>query len=703
MQAGSVEPLQRVPRSLVLERPARDGRTSGNPLLPVPPHLQPRKLQLLRGGRRGGTASWRRGGRRKIADCAIDVVLSLERAYFRSRNTPPVRYRRPVAPEFKFLRKRYYKIYISPSHLLRPKNHQTGPTSSYQPSLSCKPYVGTVLVPAVGVACGVASASVSTPCVRPDRVPVGRPTQVVMSPPPLTVMTMTLLAAAVHVQGAAEHCQAPVDVARAAQQLCSSAPVADSLRSVGLLDDDVKEAAAASLRLQLEAHGMRTALDLRLLDPKGLESSELMEELRQGGASIGDRSKVRLLLGAEAPAADDCGGSTAASGSQTPTPPTANADLGSAWRRQLQEASGSGGGMSADTIAILLSVLVGAAGYLVQVSCRQQPLAGVFGMAHTLTPWHVCSPLDVQAYTARRAERSLAEQTQEQHARELAREREHEQMVAQIARTDRAVDDCCRPIQAVLEGLSKCRYQFVGGAVVELETVAPEAVTRMLEQSQKMGFAVNEKGQAVSMRSGRVLRDPAKRRDGILRMHENNNEAFDTAASMVIATSNAYGYYAEPFCSEIPTVILDYLTADPTALLARRFRLYVRHSLLPSLQRVQGLMDVHGAVVESPPTAWMSLKFPEGYWNTNPTRYYREFWYATTHAWEALVAEWESGDVSAFRPHGSAAFMPFAGVKAINDWAIARGEQRQRELIGYGRFSLIIMYCGVSLRIKILA
>ena len=58
--------------------------------------------------------------------------------------------------------------------------------------------------------------------------------------------------------------------------------------------------------------------------------------------------------------------------------------------------------MSTDTIAIVLSVLVGATGYL------------------------------VQAYTARRAERSLAEQAQELHAREVVRQREHEQMLAQV-------------------------------------------------------------------------------------------------------------------------------------------------------------------------------------------------------------------------------------------------------------------------------
>ena len=63
--------------------------------------------------------------------------------------------------------------------------------------------------------------------------------------------------------------------------------------------------------------------------------------------------------------------------------------------------------MSIDTIAIVLTVLVGAAGYL------------------------------VQALIARREERAAADQAHELHVHEKTRQREHEQMVAQIARTDR--------------------------------------------------------------------------------------------------------------------------------------------------------------------------------------------------------------------------------------------------------------------------
>eukprot|EP01052_Picozoa_sp_SAG31_P001689 SAG31_NODE_57_length_29727_cov_12.584568_10_plen_163_part_00 len=122
-----------------------------------------------------------------------------------------------------------------------------------------------------------------------------------------------------------------------------------------------------ALLVLLREHGFHTALDLRLLDQRGQETAELMDQLRLGGVSIGHRSKVRLLLGdnhhggGDIRTTSDCG--------EPKTMARISADRGSHCRRQLQDASSSsdGGGMSADTIAIVLSVLVGAAGYLVQV------------------------------------------------------------------------------------------------------------------------------------------------------------------------------------------------------------------------------------------------------------------------------------------------------------------------------------------------
>ena len=192
---------------------------------------------------------------------------------------------------------------------------------------------------------------------------------------------------------------------RSANKLCGGAPVAASLQSVGIGGD--RTGATAEL---LAKHGFQTALDLRLLRAGGAEEAELMGQLRAGRISIGDRSKVRLLLGLDGSellrsgsAHQQCGGSD-------------RADAG--FTRQLQD--GADQGMSVDTIAIVASVLVGAAGYL------------------------------VQAYTARRAEQSTAAQAQELHLHEQTRQREHEQMLSQIARADRWLDDCARLDASVL-------------------------------------------------------------------------------------------------------------------------------------------------------------------------------------------------------------------------------------------------------------
>ena len=51
----------------------------------------------------------------------------------------------------------------------------------------------------------------------------------------------------------------------------------------------------------------------------------------------------------------------------------------------------------------------------------------------------------MQAYTARRAGQVAEDQAQALQISETRRQREHEQMLAQIHRTERIVDECCGP------------------------------------------------------------------------------------------------------------------------------------------------------------------------------------------------------------------------------------------------------------------
>ena len=121
-----------------------------------------------------------------------------------------------------------------------------------------------------------------------------------------------------------------------------------------------------------------------------------------GQVSLGDRAKVRLLVGDRA----HLGWLSAAEPTDAAEVPWRSDDnaaglnarpnhLDGPERRALQEKAESGG-MSIDTIAIVLTVLVGAAGYI------------------------------VQAYTAQRTERGATEQAKVDHFAEQTRQREHE-------------------------------------------------------------------------------------------------------------------------------------------------------------------------------------------------------------------------------------------------------------------------------------
>eukprot|EP01052_Picozoa_sp_SAG31_P001731 SAG31_NODE_58_length_29669_cov_20.244978_22_plen_218_part_00 len=152
---------------------------------------------------------------------------------------------------------------------------------------------------------------------------------------------------------------------RQAAGVCGTASVSFALgTALG-----VPQAKAEAVSEQMAALDIHQVLDLRLL--VGEEAKELLDtKLKPDGVSIGVRSKVRLLM-----SASEAGGgsqqepaSMSLSNQQTLATTATTARSGQRQRR-LQGDEG-GGGVSFDTIAIVLSVLVGAVGYVVQVSCN---------------------------------------------------------------------------------------------------------------------------------------------------------------------------------------------------------------------------------------------------------------------------------------------------------------------------------------------
>jgi hypothetical protein len=163
------------------------------------------------------------------------------------------------------------------------------------------------------------------------------------------------------------------------QQICSGPLIDEALRSVHLEPQE-----ADAMVSVLSGLGFRTALDLQLLAGQP-EVEELMLALKQHDLPIGDRAKVRLLIGDHAHRDRLFSArSFAKTMGSVPSTPTGSAmDDRKEPTRVLQETSGTSSGTSMDTIAIVLSVLVGAAGYFVQGVPTDLPGARMFSAAQS--------------------------------------------------------------------------------------------------------------------------------------------------------------------------------------------------------------------------------------------------------------------------------------------------------------------------------
>eukprot|EP01052_Picozoa_sp_SAG31_P035000 SAG31_NODE_4164_length_3518_cov_6.234864_4_plen_361_part_00 len=227
-------------------------------------------------------------------------------------------------------------------------------------------------------------------------------------------------------------------IARAALQVDDSASVETALRSVEVCEATAAATAVASL-------GVHRTLDLHLL-AGGPEAQELMDTLRAAGElSLGDRAKIRLLVGDREHIARVSANGHAAS------PRLIH------YRRQVQDSDETGQTLSVDTIAIVFSVLVGVAGYM------------------------------VQAWTSGRAQRHAAFLQQEQDAQARLLQREHEKTQAQIRRIERWVDDCIVPAHQALVTYLRSRIRFVGAFAGRLEASQPQSFAEMYKSG---GFSM---------------------------------------------------------------------------------------------------------------------------------------------------------------------------------------------------------------------
>eukprot|EP01052_Picozoa_sp_SAG31_P041880 SAG31_NODE_6476_length_2003_cov_2.075630_2_plen_255_part_00 len=244
----------------------------------------------------------------------------------------------------------------------------------------------------------------------------------------------------------------------------------------------------------------------------------------------------------------------------------------------------------------------------------------------------------------------------------------------------RWLDDCCRPIKLELDAITYARAGFVAHAVVTMEATAPDVVAMMLKQCATVKLEIAPDGQK-AFSAGTVRWDASALPKGLTNVYKDLNQAIDSPSAWAISVADIFFHSSSPLSRHLPEAIARSFVADPTSPSVESFRRYVRHQLVPSMQRIFALLEAHSSVVGSPPLEWLMEQFPTEPWHRLPPSLYRALWLAETTTLESLVAQWDSGDVSVVRPPGATLFPP-QGLRKTNDWAIAKGEERQRELIG---------------------
>ena len=466
------------------------------------------------------------------------------------------------------------------------------------------------------------------------------------------------------------------DVARAAAKICGNLPIEEALRSVTL-----PAAAARRAGEALAALGFDTALDLQLLGG-GDAAAELLAELKAGGLGAADRAKVRLLVGdgehlwrlaaSSVPSkpfgvdhdddADDADGddgahdeadygSRTAASSPGPGHPShssseGNDDAAVAYSRRLQSSDADSGGMSADTIAIVLSVLVGAAGFV------------------------------VQAHTARRAERAQEQQAMEVHAAEQARQREHQMMTAQIERTHKALDQCIRPVGNDIYTMVLSRMTMVQQIVSKMEVSHPDAVEDML--AFVTTYEHHPDGTVTSATSGKLVWTPNPPPE-LTRALAKPDMAAPSGAACLIYGHDGFVCISKPYCFEMPDAILATVAAEPTGEIAEMYRGYVRHTLMPLFRRVAKILQEFSAYVELPTKEWLEKTYPEMSWRSFTNAVFVIQLYDYTISFERILADWSHGNVKSVRPGCG---QPIGAMLRTFVWSQEKAEAKQAELIG---------------------
>lgn len=224
--------------------------------------------------------------------------------------------------------------------------------------------------------------------------------------------------------------------------------------------------------------------------------------------------------------------------------------------------------------------------------------------------------------------------------RETRRQREHEQMLAQMQRTERIVDECCAPtVRGLWRHIINCGH-FAVEACYSLEESNPEVIAPMWTFALRM-YDVEEDGTVISKTSGltmfhgtpppAVVRGattlmkgcPSTKSTGVmpLAVVPTMTQPRKTQHCMIMSLAEG-GCTAIEHCAYRPTwfcavsqvapeAIIQLIETDPESKVAQMFRRFIRVIMLPGIENIAAILASHSSIVPLPNKAWLQEKFPE--------------------------------------------------------------------------------------------
>eukprot|EP01052_Picozoa_sp_SAG31_P017806 SAG31_NODE_1234_length_9204_cov_9.297748_6_plen_244_part_00 len=216
--------------------------------------------------------------------------------------------------------------------------------------------------------------------------------------------------------------------------------------------------------------------------------------------------------------------------------------------------------------------------------------------------------------SARRAETANAQQQRESSASAATVQREHQQTLIQIARTERWIDECVNPVLQCLSVYRRSRYRFVGVAAAELQREQPETFALLYSESHSLtSYRQDAGGSLWHINLNIRIFDP-NWPSSSTQTADNNVIAlthcmYATAAEACdVGLCDLINLENKPYCDWLPTIISEMLGSDPNSNLAHEYRAHIRCEVLARLRQISDILTAQGAVVQLPSNDWLYTK-----------------------------------------------------------------------------------------------